>query len=1042
MSWEFFIRRPIFGTVLSLVVVMAGLMAFRLLPVSQYPQIAPPTATIAISYPGASAETLMRTVAAPIEDEINGTDNLLYYSSTSSSNGLLTITVTFEPGSDPDLAVINLTNRVKVAEPRLPDEARRLGVVVKKRSNDILMSVSVISKDGSRDSVFLSNYAAVNVVEEIKRVPGVSDAGIFGARDYSMRVWLRPDKMAQLGVTPGDVARAIRTSNNQYAAGRLGQEPTVAGQSLVMPIITPSRLATPEQFGNILLRADGSAGVLRLRDVATVELGAQSYEQQATLDGRTAVGIRIFLAPGANALDVAQAVKDRVAQLSRRFPSGVDYDIPFDTTRFVAASIREVEHTLFEAGILVVLVVFLFLGSWRATLIPMIAVPVSLIGTFAGLWLFGFGLNTLTLFAMVIAIGIVVDDAIVVLENVERLMEEKGLSPFDAALASVQEVSGAIVAIVLVLVSVFLPVAFLGGIAGTLYRQFAVTVSIAVIISGFVALTLTPALCAAILRPRTHGATTGFLGWFERRFKALADWHGRAVRWLLDHPRSAGGLFLAILAANAALLWERPRGFLPAEDQGYVLGVVTLPDGASVTRTRAYMADIVPALLKTPAEDPAVFHAFAISGFDLIGGGEKTNAGTIFLPLKDWSERSVGAEQLTGRLMAATAPYPQGMCFVVNPPPIRGIGSAGGFEFYLQARDDDNPVRLGQVTDEFIAALGAAKDKAGKPLIVGLRSFLRTSVPQYVADVDEARAMSLGVPLPEIYESLQATIGAAYVNDFNRSGRTYRVLMQAAPTERMDPADVGRIHVRAADGKMIPLSTLVRIKASSGPEQVERYNGFVAARVLGSGGPGVSSSEALRIVEELAERTLPEGYELDWTAQALQEKRSATSALPAFLMALTMVFLILAALYEKWSLPVGVILTVPFALLGALIAIAVRGIPNDLYFQIGLVTLIGLAAKNAILIVEFAVKARDAGRSAAEAAVEAARIRFRPLVMTSMAFVLGVVPLVLAAGAGAGARRSMGTGVFGGMLLDTFVATLFIPLFFKLLTGDRKEPRA
>jgi len=984
MSWEFFIRRPIFGTVLSLVVVMAGLMAFRLLPVSQYPQIAPPTATIAISYPGASAETLMRTVAAPIEDEINGTDNLLYYSSTSSSNGLLTITVTFEPGSDPDLAVINLTNRVKVAEPRLPDEARRLGVVVKKRSNDILMSVSVISKDGSRDSVFLSNYAAVNVVEEIKRVPGVSDAGIFGARDYSMRVWLRPDKMAQLGVTPGDVARAIRTSNNQYAAGRLGQEPTVAGQSLVMPIITPSRLATPEQFGNILLRADGAAGVLRLRDVATVELGAQSYEQQATLDGRTAVGIRIFLAPGANALDVAQAVKDRVAQLSRRFPSGVD----------------------------------------------------------AGLWLFGFGINTLTLFAMVIAIGIVVDDAIVVLENVERLMEEKGLSPFDAALASVQEVSGAIVAIVLVLVSVFLPVAFLGGIAGTLYRQFAVTVSIAVIISGFVALTLTPALCAAILRPRTHGATTGFLGWFERRFKALADWHGRAVRWLLDHPRSAAGLFLAILAANAALLWERPRGFLPAEDQGYVLGVVSLPDGASVTRTRAYMADIVPALLKTPAEDPAVFHAFAISGFDLIGGGEKTNAGTIFLPLKDWSERSVGAEQLTGRLMAATAPYPQGMCFVVNPPPIRGIGSAGGFEFYLQARDDDNPVRLGQVTDEFIAALGAAKDKAGKPLIVGLRSFLRTSVPQYVADVDEARAMSLGVPLPEIYESLQATIGATYVNDFNRSGRTYRVLMQAAPTERMDPADVGRIHVRAADGKMIPLSSLVRIRASSGPEQVERYNGFVAARVLGAGGPGVSSSEALRIVEELAERTLPEGYELDWTAQALQEKRSATSALPAFLMALTMVFLILAALYEKWSLPVGVILTVPFALLGALIAIAVRGIPNDLYFQIGLVTLIGLAAKNAILIVEFAVKARDAGRSAAEAAVEAARIRFRPLVMTSMAFVLGVVPLVLAVGAGAGARRSMGTGVFGGMLLDTFVATLFIPLFFKLLTGDRKEPRA
>lgn len=1038
MSWEFFVRRPIFASVLSLIIVLAGLLAFKVLPVAQYPQIAPPVATITVSYLGASAETLIKTVAAPIEEEINGTDNLLYYSSNASSTGLLTINVTFEPGSDPDLCIINLTNRVKIAESRLPDDARRLGVIVKKRSNDILMAMSVISRDGTRDSIYLSNYASINLVDEIKRVPGVGDAGVFGARDYSMRVWLQPDKMSRLGVTTGDVTKAIRATNNQYAAGRLGQEPTSDGQAFSVPIITAGRLSTPEEFGEIIIRSAGAAGTLRLRDVARLELGAQSYEQQATLDGKTAVGIRIFLAPGANALDVADAVKAKVAALSKRFPAGVDYEIPFDTTRFVKASITEVEHTLFEAGILVVLVVFLFLGSWRATLIPMLAVPVSLIGTFAGLWLFGFGINTLTLFAMVIAIGIVVDDAIVMLENVERLMHEKGMSPFDAAIASVREVSGAIVAIVLVLVSVFLPVAFLGGIAGALYRQFAITVAVAVVISGFVALTLTPALCALILRPRDAAAPHGnaFLRWFEARFNAVAAWHGRTVRWLLGHPKAALGIFLAILVANVVLIRLIPRGFIPSEDQGYVLGVVSLPDGASVSRTRTYMAEIVPEIMATPAPKSEVFHAFAISGFDLIGGGEKTNAGTIFIPLIPWDQRKYSSEQLSGMLTGAAAKSSKGMCFVVNPPPIRGIGSAGGFEFYLQARDDDDPAKLGKVLDGLLAALRK------RPELTGINTFYRTTVPQYAADVDQVRAAALGIPLPEIYDALQTTIGSVYVNDFTRAGRTYRVLMQSEPSDRMALKDIGRVHVRANDGAMVPLTSLVTVRESYGPDQIERYQGFVAARVIGGSVPGVSSSDALRIVEETAAENLPPGYELDWTAQALQEKRSASSAVPAFSMALLMVFLILAALYEKWSLPVGVILTVPFALLGALVAIFVRGSANDIYFQIGLVTLIGLAAKNAILIVEFAVKARDEGKNAAEAAIEAARIRFRPLVMTSMAFVLGVVPLVIAAGAGAGARRSMGTGVFGGMLFDTFVATLFIPLFFKVLTGDRKEPRA
>ncbi len=1038
MSWEFFVRRPIFATVLSLVIVLAGANAFRSLPIAQYPNIAPPVATVTVTYLGASADTLIKTVAAPIEQQINGTQHLLYYSSTASASGILTILVTFEPGADPDQCIIDLSNRVQIALPRLPEEVRRTGVVVKRRSSDILLTMTLSSHDGSRDSIFLSNYASVYVLEEMQRLPGVGDASLLGARDYSMRVWLEPDKMARLGVTVGDISQAIRVTNNQYAAGRLGQEPTPKGQMLSVPIVTEGRLSTAEQFGDIVIRSGGAQGSLRLRDVARLELAAESYEQEVKLNTKNAVALRVYLAPGANALGVADAVKAKLAELSQRFPSGVNYDIPFDTTEFVTASIREVTHTLFEAAALVVLVVFVFLGSWRATLIPMISVPVALIGSFAGLWLFGFGLNIVTLFAMVISIGIVVDDAIVMIENVERLMHEKGMSPFDAAIASVREVGGAIVAIVLVLVSVFLPVAFLGGIAGALYRQFAVTVAVAVVISGFVALTLTPALCALILRPRDVDAIEGnrFLRLFERGFRHVAGWHGRTVRWLIAHPKSAFGFFAAILAINAVLLIVVPRGFIPAEDQGYLFGIISLPDGASGTRTKLYMDQITPVLKATPADKPLVRDALAVSGFDRIGGGEKANAGTIFLPLIDWKDRALNADESAKQLIAAAAKFPGGNFVAVSPPPIRGIGTAGGFEFYLQARRDDDPIKLGKELDKLVAALKARKEFSR------INTFFRVTTPQYATEIDAARVSAMGVALSDVYEALQATVGASYVNDFTLNGRPYRVMMQSEPSERMSLKDVGRVHVRARDGTMVPLTSLVQIRDSFGPDQIDRYQGFVSALVLGDPVSGVSSGQAIKIVDEVAAQVLSDGYELSWTAQALQEKRSATSAVPAFSMALLMVFLILAALYEKWSLPVGVILTVPFALLGALIAIFIRGSANDIYFQIGLVTLIGLAAKNAILIVEFAVKARDEGKSAAEAAIEAARIRFRPLVMTSMAFVLGVVPLVIAVGAGAGARRSMGTGVFGGMLFDTFVATLFIPLFFKVLTGDRKEPRA
>jgi len=645
----------------------------------------------------------------------------------------------------------------------------------------------------------------------------------------------------------------------------------------------------------------------------------------------------------------------------------------------------------------------------------------------------GYGINILTLFAMVIAIGIVVDDAIVVLENTERLMREQGLSPFEAAKESVREVAGAIVAIVCVLVCVFLPVAFLGGIAGVLYRQFAVTVALSVILSGFVALTLTPTLCALLLKPHATGAPAGWLAGvvagFGRGFGLVAGWHGRVVRWLLDHPRSATAAFLAIVVANIVLVVKIPRSFLPPEDQGYLLAMVALPDGSGINRTKAFMDDLTPKL----RENPAVRHTFAISGFDLLGGGERTNSGTIFLPLKDFGTRPPGGEALARQLNAIGMTQPDGMCLVVNPPAIRGIGSAGGFEFYLQAKEDDDPAQLAANIEKLEAALRV------RPELTGIRVFLRPAVPQFLTEVDDVRAAALGVTLPDLHEALQATIGVVYANDFTLSGRTYRVLVQSEAADRMDAAAAGRVHVRAGNGAMVPLSSFVKFKPSSGPEQLERHMGFLSARLICSPAPGVSSGEAIALVEQIAEDIMPVGYGIDWTAQALQEKRAATSALPAFLLALLMVFLILAALYEDLALPLGVLLTVPFALLGALLAVLVRGMPNDIYFQIGLVTLIGLAAKNAILIVEFAEVARRAGRSAADAAVEAARMRLRPLVMTSMAFVLGVVPLAFAGGAGAAARQSMGTGVLGGMLLDTFVATLFIPWFFHLLSGRKDK---
>jgi HAE1 family hydrophobic/amphiphilic exporter-1/multidrug efflux pump len=1025
---RFFINRPIFAAVISILIVLAGLLSLLVLPVSQYPKIAPPTVMITATYPGASAETLTKTVAAPIEDQLSGVEHLLYFNSTSSSNGTVSITATFEVGTDIDMAAVELNNRVKIAEPILPEEVRRNGVTVRKKSTDILMVVALTSPGGSKDTIELSNYATLNMNDDLKRIPGVGDVQVFGARDYSMRIWLKTDKMAQLGVTTSEVASAIRAQNNQYAAGKIGQEPSPGNQQLVYTVTAKGRLLNEQDFEKIVIRTEGGKGILRLKDVARVELGAKDYDSAIKLDGKPAVAMGIFLQSGANALDVAKSVNGKMSELSAKFPADMAYNVPFDTTKFVSASIESVGHTLFEAIALVVLVVFLFLQSWRATIIPIIAVPVSLIGTFAGLMLMGFSINTLTLFAMVLAIGIVVDDAIVVLENVERLMREKGMAAKEAAIQAMREVSGAVVAIVLVLCAVFIPVAFLGGIAGQLYKQFAVTVAIAVVISGVVALTLTPALCALLLKNEHHGQGRFFTR-FNKGFEGLTNFYTKLVGMTIKHGKISLGVFASVLLAIFVLSKTVPGSFVPAEDQGYLFGAIALPDGASLSRTDKTGE----AMRNAISSNPAVDQVFVIGGFDMIGGGNKSNAGTMFVPLKDWGEREALASDLAGQFMGVGMGLSDGMAMMFNPPAIMGLGTAGGFEFQVQNRADGDPQKLAKVVNDVVAELQK------RPEIATARTFYRSNVPQLFVDVDEEKAISMGIDISGVYETLQATLGSLYVNDFNKFGRTYRVQMEAEAEHRMKPEDIGSLYVKTADGQMVPMSAIATVTNIVGPEQLERFNNFLSAKIMGDSKPGVSSGEAIRAVEAVAEKVLPDGYQIAWTGQALQEKQTGSSSMIAVGFGVLMVFLILAAQYEKWSLPLAVIMAVPFAMLGAFVAVWMRGMPNDVYFQIGLVVLIGLAAKNAILIVEFAQQKLEEGASVMDAALEAARLRFRPIVMTSLAFVLGIVPLVVATGAGAAARQSMGTGVFGGMLAATFVATIFVPLFFKWLTIQKKQ---
>ena len=1045
---KFFILRPIFASVIAIILVLAGLVALKTLPIAQYPDIAPPTVTITATYPGANSETLSKTVAAPIEEQLSGIDNLLYFSSTSNSaNGQVTITVTFEIGSDADKAQTDVNNRVQIANPRLPADVQRQGVTVLKRSNDILFAVMLYSEsdDHPVDVLTISNYITINMLDEIKRVKGVGDALNFIARDYSMRIWLNTERMAQLGVTPADVQQAVQAQNNQYAAGRIGAEPAPADQQLTFTVTTKGRLLNAEEFGNIVLRSSGPGGTLRIRDIARVELGAQTYDASSYVHDRIGAPIGVFLQAGANALDTAERVRARIEELKASFPPGVTYSIPFDTTLFIKASITEVVHTFAIAAVLVIGVVFLFLQTWRATLIPAVAVPVSLIGTFAGLYMFGFSINTLTLFAMVLAIGIVVDDAIVVLENVERLMRDEKLTPVAASIEAMREVQGAVVAIVLVLCAVFIPVAFLGGIAGQLYKQFAVTVTVAVVLSGIVALTLTPALCAILLKAGDEEKEKPrFFRWFNTGFDKTTNLYLGFVRRGMDHRPISLILFALVLAVVGFLFWRTPSSFVPAEDQGYIIGSVQLPDAASLKRTEKTTAQLRDQL----QNQEGIKDILTINGFDFIGGGNKTNAATIFYPLKDFDERKTTAQQLVGIVFGQNGKIGDGIALAFNPPAIRGIGNAGGYEVYVQDRTSTaNTADLSRVMTQFMADL--QKDSR----LAGQNTFFRNTVPQLQVEVDREKALALGVPVADAYTALQATMGSLYVNDFNVSGRTFRVQLQADAPFRSKPEDIGNVYVRSTTvgqqvqpgqssvgitSNMIPLKALLNVKTITGAEQLERYNGFLAGHIFGSGKPGVSSGEAIKAVEQVAAKSLPKGYQIDWTGQAFQEKRTGNASIFAFGLAIIMVYLILSALYERWGLPAAVLLAVPFALAGALGFVFLRGMDNDIYFQIGLVVLIGLAAKNAILIVEFAEQALLEGQSKVDAAMTAARLRFRPIVMTSLAFVLGVAPLVVATGAGAGSRQSMGTGVFGGMILATFIAPIFIPMFFTLLARQPK----
>ncbi|MBI5626718.1 MAG: efflux RND transporter permease subunit [Nitrosomonadales bacterium] len=1024
MLAKFFIDRPIFAWVIALIILLSGVLAFRNLPVASYPAVAPPGLAITLVYPGASAQVVEETAVALVEQELNGIEHLLYMDS-SSELGVGTITLTFEAGTNLDVASVETQNRVKRAEARLPDDVRRVGVTVTKSARNFLMIVALISPDKSRDSVALGSYAASNLLENIRRVPGVGEVLLFGT-EYSMRLWLKPEKLHAYNLTPGDVTKAVRAQNTQLATGELGQLPAAPGQQLNAVIVTRSRLSTPEEFGNIIVRANADGSSVRVKDVARVELGAQDYTIGARIDGQPAAAFAVRLTPTANALDTAKAVKTKMTELAKFFPKGVDWLVPYDTSRFVEISISEVVETLVEAMGLVFLVIYLFLGNLRATFIPSIVVPIALVGGMVGLYAVGYSINTLTMFAMVLAIGIVVDDAIVVVENVERIMTEEGLAPREATRKAMGQIFGAIIAITLVLCSVFIPMTFFGGSVGAIYRQFAVTLILTILFSMLMALTLTPALCATLLKNSPGHEmvpTKGLLGWFNRFFSRTTQSYKSGVGSVVKRTGLYVMLYVLLLGVAGWLFMHLPTSFLPEEDQGYFVNIIQLPPGATRERSQEVLAEVEQFYLKQPEVD----HVIGVLGFSFFGRGQ--NAATAFVRLKDWNERpspDSSAPALVKRANMALFRIKQAMIFAINVPPIPELAAVGGFDFRLQDRSGQGREKLMEARN---IALGIASQH---PMLMGVRPEGQEPGPQLLIDIDRLKARALGIDIADLNETLQSALGVAYINDFVREGRILRVQMQAEADNRTTPEQILRLPVRNAQGGMVPLSEVATPRWIVSPPKLDRYNGMPAMKIAGSPALGRSSGDALRAMEEVAAK-LPPGFGFEWSGTSSEERLSGIQAPFLFGLSVLAVFLCLAALYESWSIPFAVVLVVPIGILGALAAVTLRGLPNDIYFKVGLIVIIGLAAKNAILIIQFARELQDEGHDLIDATLEACRLRFRPILMTSIAFILGVLPLAVSHGAGANGRHAIGTGVMGGMITATVLAVFLVPVFYVVI---------